>query len=77
MQTLPGISLNVSSYKGILYLKNLGGDQLKEPPCRKQYILMANIQGNYMFQAWIFFYHELTASEVASFAWLSLRLGIS
>ena len=36
MQTLPGISLSVSSYKGILYLENLGGDQLKEPPCRKQ-----------------------------------------
>ena len=36
MQTLPGISLSVSSYKGILYLENLGGDQLKEPPCGKQ-----------------------------------------
>ena len=33
LQTLPGISLSVSSYKGILYLENLGGDQLKEPPC--------------------------------------------
>ena len=29
----PGISLSVSSYKGILYLERLGGVQLKEPPC--------------------------------------------
>ena len=29
----PRIFLSVSSYKGILYLKNLGGVQLKEPPC--------------------------------------------
>ena len=30
---MPGISLSVSSYKGILYLDNLGRVQLKEPPC--------------------------------------------
>ena len=30
----PGISLSVSSNKGILYLENLGGVQLKKkPPC--------------------------------------------
>ena len=29
MQTLLGMSSNVSSYKGILYLENFGGDQLK------------------------------------------------
>ena len=29
MQTLPGISLNVSSYKVILYLENLGGGPVK------------------------------------------------
>ena len=33
----PGISSSVSSYKGILYLNNLGGDQLKEPPCRSSF----------------------------------------
>ena len=34
MQTGPEFLLSVSSYKGILYLENLGGVQLKEPPCR-------------------------------------------
>ena len=34
----PGISLSVSSHKGILYLENLGGVQLKKPPCRLGYI---------------------------------------
>ena len=29
----PGISRSVSSHKGILYLENLGGVQLKKPPC--------------------------------------------
>ena len=33
MQTGPEFLLSVSSYKGILYLENLGGVQLKEPPC--------------------------------------------
>ena len=32
------ISLSVSSCKRILYLENLGGDQLKEPPCKSQTI---------------------------------------
>ena len=32
MQTLPGISLSVNSYKGILYLENLGGGQVKKNP---------------------------------------------
>ena len=34
MQTGPEFLLSVSSYKGILYLENFGGVQLKEPPCR-------------------------------------------
>ena len=34
MQTSPEFLLSFSSYKGILYLENLGGVQLKEPPCR-------------------------------------------
>ena len=33
MQTGPEFFLSVSSCKGILYLKGLGGVQLKEPPC--------------------------------------------
>ena len=33
MQTLPRISLSVGSFEGILYFENLGGVQLKEPPC--------------------------------------------
>ena len=33
MQTGPEFLLSVSSYKGILYLENFGGVQLKEPPC--------------------------------------------
>ena len=32
MQTGPDL-VSVSSYKGIFYLENLRGDQLKEPPC--------------------------------------------
>ena len=34
MQTGPEFLLSVSSCKGILYLDNIGGVQLKEPPCR-------------------------------------------
>ena len=37
MQTGPEFLLSVCSYKGILYLENLGGVQLKEPPCTKQF----------------------------------------
>ena len=35
MQTGPEFP-SVSSYKGILYLKKLGGDQLKKQPCSLQ-----------------------------------------
>ena len=40
----PGISLSVSSYKGILYLKNLGGDHLKKPPCIYIYVKVSLTQ---------------------------------
>ena len=33
MQTGLEFLLSVSSHKGILYLENLGGVQLKKPPC--------------------------------------------
>ena len=32
----PRIFQSFSSHKGILYFENLGGDQLKEPSCRKK-----------------------------------------
>ena len=35
MKAGPEFLVSVSSYKGILYLENLGGDQLKEPPCTR------------------------------------------
>jgi hypothetical protein len=40
----PGISLSVSSHKGILYLENLGGVQFKKnhPVCAKCFLLLVS-----------------------------------